>query len=301
MEESLTGIVFDITRGSFVDGYGIRTTIFLKGCPLRCLWCCNPESQNPGPQLKVVAEDCTSCGACEGLCDAITSVSPFNVEFSKCTLCGKCFDVCPTPTLSVWGSSWTIDKAFHELMKDKPYYDRSKGGVTIGGGEATLQGEFTYALMKKLQEAGVHVAIDTCGYTTSETAERILEEADLLLFDLKGIDPERHKAYTGVDNQRIIDNLRHRGELGKDVIIRLPLIPGYTDDDETLQKEAELIKEVGCVRRVDLLPFHDFGKIKYAQTGKEYKLPDLTRQSNERLQEIAEIIKTSGVPTQVGG
>ena len=297
----MEGIIFDITRGSFVDGYGIRTTIFLKGCPLRCLWCCNPESQNPAPQLKVVAEDCNSCGACERLCDAITSVSPLNVEFSKCTLCGKCFDVCPTPTLSVWGSPWTIDKAFCELMKDKPYYDRSGGGVTIGGGEATLQGEFTYALMKRLQEAGVHVAIDTCGYTTSETGVRILEEADLLLFDLKGIDPEKHKAYTGVNNQRIIDNLRHRGELGKDVIIRLPLIPGYTDDDETLQKEAELIQEVGCVHRVDLLPFHDFGKIKYAQTGKEYKLPELKRQSKERLQEIAEIIKRSGVPTQVGG
>ena len=297
----MEGIIFDITRGSFVDGYGIRTTIFLKGCPLRCLWCCNPESQSPAPQLKVVAEDCNSCGACEGLCDAITSVSPLNLEFSKCTLCGKCFDVCPTPTLSVWGSPWTIDKAFCELMKDKPYYDRSGGGVTIGGGEATLQGEFTYALMKRLQEAGVHVAIDTCGYTTSETGVRILEEADLLLFDLKGIDPEKHKAYTGVNNQRIIDNLRHRGELGKDVIIRLPLIPGYTDDDETLQKEAELIQEVGCVHRVDLLPFHDFGKIKYAQTGKEYKLPELKRQSKERLQEIAEIIKRSGVPTQVGG
>ena len=164
-----------------------------------------------------------------------------------------------------------------------------------------MQGDFTYALMKKLQESGVHVAIDTCGYTTSEKGMQILEEADLLLFDLKGIDPEKHKAYTGVNNQRIIDNLRHRGELGKDVIIRLPLIPGYTDDDETLQKEAELIKEVGCVRRIDLLPFHDFGKIKYAQTGKEYKLPELERQSKERLQEIAEIVSKSGIPVQVGG
>ena len=301
MEENITGIVFDITRGSFVDGYGIRTTIFLKGCPLRCLWCCNPESQNPKPQLRVVAEDCTSCGACDGLCSAITIGPALSVDFSKCTLCGKCFDVCPTPTLSVWGSHWTIDKAFHELMKDKPYYDRSKGGVTIGGGEATLQGEFTYALMKKLQGAGVHVAIDTCGYTTSEKAEKILEEADLLLFDLTGIDPQKHKTCTGVDNARILENLRRRGRSGRDVIIRLPLIPGYTDDDDTLQKEAELIREVGCVRRVDLLPFHDFGKIKYAQTGKTYLLPDLKRQSEERLQEILSIIKRSGIPTQVGG
>lgn len=301
MEGNRTGIIFDITRGSFVDGYGIRTTIFLKGCPLSCLWCCNPESQNPKPQLKVVAEDCSSCGACSGLCTAIRSVTPLTVDFSKCTLCGECFDVCPTPALSVWGSTWTIDKAFHELMKDKPYYDRSKGGVTIGGGEATLQGEFTYALMKRLQEAGVHVAIDTCGYTTSETGRKILEEADLLLFDLKGIDPEKHKAYTGVDNQRILDNLKRRGELGKDVIIRLPLIPGYTDDDETLRKEAELIKAAGCVRRIDLLPFHDFGKIKYEQTGKEYRLPELQRQSEERLEEIIRIMEATGIPTQIGG
>ena len=297
-----TANVFIVTRGSFVDGWGIRTTIFLKGCPLRCLWCCNPESQSIAPELGVEPEDCTQCGLCKDLCPALSlgSAGPV-VDRSLCDDCGKCAAVCPTNALAMYGEVYTVDRAFDELIRDKHYYERSGGGVTIGGGEATLSDAFTYELTTRLQEAGIHVAIDTCGYTGSPQALKILEQADLLLFDIKGVDPARHLADTGVSNNVIHDTLLHLGALGKDIIIRLPLIPGHTDDDETLIKEADLIKSVGSVKRIDLIPFHDFGSVKYRRLGKPYPMDGATTLSDDRVLQIAEIFANTGIPTQVGG
>jgi len=300
--DEYTAVVFTITRGSFVDGWGIRTTIFLKGCPLRCKWCCNPESQQPYPELGVTPSECNQCGACRGLCKFLTleSRGPV-VDRARCTNCGKCAEVCPTKALAMFGEAYTVERAFQELMRDKAYYDRSGGGVTIGGGEATMSDKFTYALVKKLQEAGVHVAIDTCGYPVSPLALKVLEQADLLLFDLKGFDPERHRRDTGVSNEVIHDTLRHLGALGKDIIIRLPLVPGHTDDDETLRKEAALIASVGSVRRIDLIPYHDFGAVKYEQLGRPYKMAGTPRLPDERVEEIRRIFEATGIPTQIGG
>ena len=246
--------------------------------------------------------ECNQCGACRGLCKFLTleSGGPV-VDRARCTNCGKCAEVCPTKALAMFGEAYTVERAFQELMRDKAYYDRSGGGVTIGGGEATMSDKFTYALVKKLQEAGVHVAIDTCGYPVSPLALKVLEQADLLLFDLKGFDPERHRRDTGVSNEVIHDTLRHLGALGKDIIIRLPLVPGHTDDDETLRKEAALIASVGSVRRIDLIPYHDFGAVKYEQLGRPYKMAGTPRLPDERVEEIRRIFEATGIPTQIGG
>ena len=225
--DEYTAVVFTVTRGSFVDGWGIRTTIFLKGCPLRCRWCCNPESQSPLPELGVTPSECNRCGACRGICEYLTlnEAGPV-VDRARCISCGRCAEACPTKALAMFGEVYTVGRAFEELIRDKAYYDRSGGGVTIGGGEATMSDQFTFALVKKLQEAGVHVAIDTCGYPVSPLALRVLEQADLILFDLKGFDSERHRRDTGVGNEVIHDTLRHLGAIGKEIIVRLPSSPG---------------------------------------------------------------------------
>ncbi len=297
-----SALVFNITRGSFVDGWGIRTTIFLKGCPLRCRWCCNPESQNTQPELAVIPEDCTQCGLCRDFCGALklTDAGPV-VDRAKCVGCGKCAERCVTNALSMYGKPYTVDEAFETLVRDRDYFERSGGGVTIGGGEATLNADFTYALLKKLQGAGIHVAIDTCGYMTSEKSLRILEEADLILFDLKGMESEAHRRNTGADNAPIHETLLRLGALGKDIIIRLPLIPGANDDEATVRAEAALIAKAGSVKRIDVIPYHDFGRVKYERLGRPYPAEGTPMLSEEDQQRVVEILQTTGIPVQIGG
>ncbi len=297
-----TALVFNITRGSFVDGWGVRTTIFLKGCPLRCRWCCNPESQNTKPELAVIPEDCTQCGLCRDFCGALTltAAGPV-VDRAKCVACGKCAALCVTNALSMYGKPYTVDEAFETLVRDRAYFERSGGGVTIGGGEATLSADFTWALMKKLQAAGIHVAIDSCGYMTSEKSLQILKEADLILFDLKGMDAEAHRRNTGADNAPIHETLLCLGKLGKDIIIRLPLVPGANDDEATLRAEAALIKAAGSVKRIDVIPYHDFGRVKYERLGRDYPAEGTPMLSEEAQQRAVEILKAAGVPVQIGG
>ena len=201
----------------------------------------------------------------------------------------------------MYGTVYTIDQAFDSLMRDKAYYDRSGGGVTIGGGEATMSFDFTYALMKKLQDAGIHVAIDTCGYMVNPKSLKILENADLVLFDIKGMDPEKHRKNTGVDNGLILETLLHLGRRNKDIIIRLPMVPGRNDDDETLKQEAALITSVGSVKRIDVIPYHDYGSVKYKRIGKPYQAEGTPFLTDERKQEIVDILRTTGIPVQIGG
>ncbi len=297
-----TALVFNLTRGSFVDGWGIRTTIFLKGCPLRCRWCCNPESQNAQPELAVIPEDCTQCGLCRDFCGALTlTENGPAVDRAKCVGCGKCAELCVTNALSLYGKPYTVSEAFDALIRDRAFFSRSGGGVTIVGGEATMSADFTYALMKRLQAAGVHVAIDTCGYMTSEKALQILEEADLILFDLKGMDAAAHRRNTGADNAPIHETLRHLGARGKDVIIRLPLIPGVNDDAETLRQEAALIAEAGSVRRIDVIPYHDFGRVKYGRLGRDYPAEGTPFLTEEEKARAVELLRATGIPVQLGG
>ncbi|MBP2652799.1 MAG: pflC [Firmicutes bacterium] len=299
--------IFHIIHGSFVDGYGIRTTVFLKGCPLKCIWCCNPEGQKFHPELKVSAAKCTGCGNCVSVCpvgaiklETDAGNVRLDIDRQLCTNCFKCIDVCYTGALDRFGEYYTVDELFAVIKKDEQFYRSSGGGVTIGGGEATCYPEFVLELIKRCKENYIHTAIDTCGFVTSPEGIKALEEADLLLFDVKGIELAAHQRNTGVSNEPILQNLKRLDAIGKPLIIRVPVIPGYTDSEETLNGIAELLGSLKSVERVDIMAVHEFGKVKYAQLGMEYKL-NVEPIPPERQERIKALFEAHGLNTQLGG
>jgi len=305
--ENETGLIFHVIHGSFVDGYGIRTTVFLKGCPLRCVWCCNPEGQQLHAEIKLTASECDGCGRCVELCPAdaiqIDSKSEHNkvkLDRSLCTNCGKCIDVCFTGALGFFGESVTVDELFNTIKNDEQFYRSSGGGVSIGGGEPTLQPDFTHALLKKCRENYIHTAVDTCGYTLNDKGFRVLAEADLLLFDIKGMDLREHMKNTGVSNEPILKNLKKLNDMGKPIIIRMPIIPGFTDSSENVKVTAAFLSGLKSVERVDLIAYHEYGKVKYEQLGREYKLKRSSI-SEERINEIKSVFEGRGLNAQLGG
>ena len=305
MAEENKCIIFNIAYGSYVDGPGSRTTVFLKGCPLRCLWCCNSEGQSVSPEIKLEAELCTACGKCYEVCDEgalhFQDGKIVSIDRAKCTMCGKCVKACYMDAIDTFGRAYTVDEIMEIILRDKDYFDATGGGVTIGGGEPTMHWRFTGELMRRLHEQGIHVALDTCGYTVCDEARALLSEADLLLFDVKGIDPQEHKRCTGVSNELILRNLRELDAEGKPIIVRMPVIPGCNDDDATLAAEAELLASLRSLIRVDMIPYHDFGKIKFGQRGVAYPLEGTARLRDERVQEIKAILESRGLTVQIGG
>ena len=301
----ITGTVFNIVHSSCVDGHGVRTTVFLKGCPLRCLWCCNSEGQKLQNELKVSPELCTACGRCSGICPedaiAMTDGKITGIDRTKCTMCMKCAHVCYMDAIDAFGREYTVNEIFDIANRDKAYYTASGGGVTIGGGEATMQPEFTSALIKICHENGIHVAIDTCGYTVSDESLKCLEQADLLLYDIKGLDPEQHNKNTGVSNELILKNLQYLNDIGKEIIIRLPIIPGCTDTDENIKATAELLSKLKSVTRVDLIAYHEYGKIKFEQRGETYPMEGAPQIGDERMNEIKKMLEDRGLTVQIGG
>jgi len=222
------------------------------------------------------------------------------IDRKLCDNCGKCIEVCNTGALDCFGKWMTVDEVFNIVKNDEPFYRASSGGVSIGGGEPTLQPQFTYALLRKCKDNYIHTAVDTCGYTTTKEGLKILEEADLLLFDLKGLDLEQHKYNTGVPNKIILDNLKHLASMRKPIIIRLPIIPGHNDSEENIKATAEFLSTLKSVERVDLLSYHQFGIVKYGQLGKEYKL-DIQSPTQEQMDHITDILWQHGLNTQLGG
>ena len=297
------GLIFNIVRSSFVDGWGIRTTIFLKGCPLRCVWCCNPEGQSLAPQLRVTYSDCDGCGDCVSACKrgalAVTG-GRVKVDRTLCDGCGGCRESCLSDALGIYGQWDTAREMFGIVRKDETFYRSSGGGVTIGGGEATLYPEFCLGLIELCHEAGIHVAVDTCGQVGSELGMEVLRRADLLLYDVKGLDDVKHRRFTGVSNTGILENLRTLSSEGVPVIVRLPVIPGYNDSDEELAAAREFLAELPSLKRLDILPVHQYGKSKYEELDMEYglrceKIPD------ERQKKILELFKSAGLNAQLGG
>ncbi len=301
------GLIFHIIHGSFVDGHGVRTTVFLKGCPLRCIWCCNPEGQAGYPELKLTPSLCDGCGRCVPVCPTnAIKVNPelvvdrVQIDRKLCTNCGKCIDVCYTGALDLFGKYMTVNELFDIVKKDEQYYRATGGGVTIGGGEPTFQPLFTHALLRKCKENYIHTAIDTCGYTTTDEGLQILEEADLLLYDLKGIEPKGHRANTGVSNEIILGNLKRLDAMGKPIIIRLPLVPGYNDSDENIEASAELLSKLKSVERVDIMAYHEYGTVKYGQLGRIFNLY-ADKPTQEYLDDVKDFFEHSGLKVQLGG
>ncbi len=296
-------IVFHIIHGSFVDGYGIRTTVFLKGCPLRCIWCCNPEGQSFQPELKLSREHCNGCGNCLDACsrNALSlSDGILQVKRSLCTGCMDCVDYCYTGALEPFGTWYTAQEVFEIIRSDEMFYKNTGGGATIGGGECSCYPEFMLELIELCHNANIHVAVDTCGYTTSPQALEVLKRADLLLFDIKGIDPVRHEENTGKSNDLILRNLHLLSDMRKPMIIRIPVIPGYNDSDENLTAVADLLSTLKSVERVDILPQHEYGRVKYEQLDMEYKLKPCPV-SEVRQESIRTMFEDRGFLTQLGG
>jgi pyruvate formate lyase activating enzyme len=305
--DNKSGLIFHIIRGSFVDGYGVRTTVFLKGCPLRCIWCCNPEGQQGYPEIKFTASECDGCGRCLQICptNAIQLNPKSGGDKSKidrelCTNCEECIEVCYTGALDCFGKYCNLDQLFNIIKRDEQFYRASGGGVTIGGGEPTFQPLFTYALLRKCRENYIHTAVDTCGYTPTSEGFKILEEADLLLFDLKGTDPKEHLRNTGVSNEPILTNLKRLDAMGKAIIIRVPIVPGYTDSAQNIKSTAEFLSRLKSVERVDLLPYHEYGGVKYEQLGRECKL-HIQPPTEEQINAIKATFERYGLNVQLGG
>ena len=298
-------LIFNQVRGSFVDGWGVRTTIFLKGCPLHCKWCCNPEGQRFEPELRLFHDKCTRCGACVATCSQqALSLTDQGIicDRQKCDGCGACLASCSAGALDLFGRPMTARQAFEMVRLDRDYYLASGGGLTIGGGEASQFPEFCLELMDLCHQDGISVAVDTCGYAPRPEHLAVLEAADLLLYDIKGVDPERHKQNTGVDNALIWDNLRHLDAMGKEIIIRIPVIPGYNDSREELEEIARRLAQLTQIKRVDLICYHQFGMVKYQQLDRTYPIPDSVQPIPEaRQRELLALFQSYNLSTQLGG
>lgn len=294
--ENLQACIFNIQKFSLNDGPGIRTTVFFKGCPLRCLWCSNPESQSVTQQIAWEDENCVRCMRCVRACkqQAVSYIEERIVfDEEKCTACLQCLKACPQGALSLQGEWMTLREVFKEIMEDFDFYEESNGGVTLSGGEVLGQADFAIALAKKLQAKNIHTACETTGYADEETFIRLIEQLDLIFFDLKHYDNEKHQALTGVSNESILRNLHAALKKKKDVIIRIPIIPGMNDALKDAQGFCDLLKELGA-NSVNLLPFHQFGQKKYSLLGKEYLCKDLQQLHEEDLLEYREVFLQNG-------
>ena len=250
--------IFDIERSSFVDGPGIRTTVFFKGCNLRCEWCHNPESQSKNKQILFYKDKCTGCEKCKSVC-------PY--AFEKCDFCGKCALYCPQDARKICGKEYTVEEVLSEILKDKAYYGES-GGVTFSGGECMLQIDFLKAILEKCKENSIHTAVDTAGNVPWEYFEKILPYTDLFLYDVKCFSEDLHKDGTGVSNRLILENLQKLSKAKAEIIVRIPVIPEFNGNDYEMQKIADFLKDLR-INKVELLPYHAMGEHKWSAIGKE--------------------------------
>ncbi len=301
-----SGTIFDIKRFAVHDGPGIRTTVFFKGCPLRCLWCHNPESMRIQRQIVFYPNKCIGCGECFKRCpNHAVEATPEGRKYhrDKCELCGTCVEYCYAEATVMQGKKATVQEVIEEVKKDMPFYENSNGGVTLSGGEPTMQPEFCLALLQESKDAGMHTALDTSGYVKWETFKDILEYVDLVLFDIKQTDPVKHKEYTGVSNEIIISNLSKLDELDIPIEIRMPIIPGYNDSDDNIQKACQLFDKLENVQRVKLLPYHRLGEGKYERLEIEYKLKGVKPPDKVYMENLSESMKshvTHKIPITAG-
>lgn len=287
------GLIFNIMRYSISDGPGIRTTVFLKGCPLSCLWCHNPEGQSPHKELIIRRDRCIQCGACLASC-------PVAGGEDSCRLCGKCAEVCCSGTRELVGREHTVPEALAEIEKDIVFYDESGGGVTFSGGEPLFQGDFLLALLQACKEQGIHTALDTTGFAPFSLLAAVSQYTDLFLYDLKLMDKVEHLKYTGVPNEGILSNLSRLAQGHQNVAVRVPIIPGITDTPGNLEAMAAFLKPIP-IRQVEILPYHNTAETKYQRLGRAYPLAGLASPAPEKMAEVAAYFAASGHRIIIGG
>jgi pyruvate formate lyase activating enzyme len=297
----ITATVFNIQRYSVQDGPGIRTTVFLKGCPLRCLWCSNPESQQAFREVAHRDSLCTKCGACVEVCEArATSLTDAGIRIDRklCTGCGRCIEVCIAGARKFYGEESTVEKVFQEAARDVPFYNNSGGGVTVSGGEPLFQADFAAALLERCRNAGIHTCIETCGYVAPAAWKKALPVTDLVLYDLKLMDPAAHRQWTGKSNDKILGSLKLVAASGVPVIIRIPVIPGSNDSVENMTAIARYVAGLG-LKQVNLLPYHRFGESKYAMLDRQYRLGDLRPPAEGELEKLVDLFKSAGLDCEI--
>ncbi len=300
-----TGLVFDIQRFAVHDGGGIRTLIFLKGCPLHCKWCQNPESMSPKPELMRVPHFCIACDKCMEVCPekaiSITEAGEFILERDKCTFCGQCVAYCYAGSMTIVGRYMTPEEVLEEVERDRQFYQISGGGVTFSGGEPTMQNDFLLECLKLCKSRGMHTAIETCGQAPWESYEALLDSLDLVLCDIKHMDPERHRELTGVPNERILDNISRLSKAGIPLVVRLPLIPGCNDSDENIEATARFVATLETVQGLDILPYHRLGEPKWEQLDRDYPMDGVLPPDRNHVQSRADIACRFIQGVSVGG
>ncbi|MBP5623079.1 MAG: glycyl-radical enzyme activating protein [Thermoguttaceae bacterium] len=283
----IRGCIFDIREFSLFDGPGVRTTVFLKGCPLRCVWCHNPEGLNQAPEILFSKAKCVHCNSCKSVC-------PSQLK-DRCVACGKCALACPTQARRLCGQFMTSEELLDEVLRSQPIFESSNGGVTFSGGEPLAQIDFVEEASKALHEHGVHVAVETSGFSSAQTYKRLLDSVDLVFQDVKHTDDETHRRYTGVSNVVIFENLEGLKRSGKPFIIRVPLIPTVNDSQENLRRLAEKLRDASCLQRVELLPYH-------SSSGGKYDLLNLTPTTFQEKtfgNEVIEPFKNCDIPVRL--
>lgn len=297
--------VFNIQRCSIHDGPGIRTTVFIKGCPLRCDWCHNPESLDSAPEVAITEIKCVSCGACIEACPESDGDRPargWDWDNGSCHRCGACAEVCPGEARELIGEPRAVAELVAEVERDRPFFDASGGGVTFSGGEPLCHPTFLAACLEACREVGLHTAVDTSGFASERVVRDIAERADVLLYDLKHMDTDAHQRHTGVGNELILDNLRVLSESSEtEIWIRVPLIPGFNDSDENLENVAEFVGSLPRRHPVFLLPFHAIGVDKWRRLGKEPPATAFRTPGDDELAAVAARLEKCGLDVCIGG
>ncbi|WP_394523832.1 glycyl-radical enzyme activating protein [Lacrimispora sp. JR3] len=299
---NLTGTVFDIQRFSLHDGPGIRTIVFLKGCPLSCQWCSNPESQSINPVMMYKKSECIHCGRCIKVCK-VKAISPENetwIDRDKCTGCGECANACPAGALVSKGKTMSVQQVVRELKKDATTYRRSGGGITLSGGEPLVQYQFASELLKASKSQGWNTAIETAGIGSAEAVETVIPYVDTVLLDIKHMDKEKHKRFTGASNEVVLQNAPRISQIS-DTVIRVPVIPSFNYSPEEILAIAEFAKTLTGIRTIHLLPYHTFGENKYGLMGKDYGLKHIKPLNPEDLNACKEVVERCGFRCVIGG
>lgn len=306
MKQNNTIKILEISRMAIHNGPGIRTMIHVMGCPMSCIWCSTPESQKAVSQIAYWKEKCTGCGKCISACQS-SSIRPDEqnkivIDRSKCISCFQCSDSCFYGALEAIGRDYTAGELLDEIMRDHVFFQSSGGGVTFSGGEIlTSVNDALLEVFTRLKESGISIGIDTCGYASGETIDQVLPFADFFLWDIKGIDDEKHKKNTGVSNQLVIENLKYVLSCKKDVFLRCPLIPGMNDDAEDLRLLAEFCEKLDGIKEVHLLPFHHLGTKRYEKIGLSDPTEQIETTAPDRLEQYKELFMKRGLCVKIVG